>query len=245
MLLVTLAGAALSVSCNASTSTESDNKKTIEKSYTVDKFSDISVQCACDIYYVQGTKTSLTLKGTAERLEKIEVKSVNGTLTIKQKSGKNWKGSNFNFRNNSIVAYVTSPNISEVSISGSGDFTSEKPMSSNNLSFKVSGCGDIRLGNVKCNSFTSRVNGSGDIKISSMTAQKVSFAISGSGDVDAHLVDVADTNVGVSGSGDILLNGKNCGAVSGHVSGSGDVYVKGDFKPVNVKVSGSGDLHVN
>ena len=149
----------------------------------------------------------------------------------------------FSFDEGNVDVYITSPELSEVNITGSGDFVSKRPIKSSQLTLSDTGSGDILISNVTCDALRSEIIGSGDVEINGLTCQTANYSITGSGDITAKQNNVAQTSVSISGSGDMDISGENCGSVTGEISGSGDIYLKGQFKPVNVQVSGSGGLH--
>jgi len=223
----------------------SDNK-TVEKTFAVSNFDKIALTCYCNIHYVQGKKTSLKVKGSKTSIDLLEVSVEDGVLVVKQKTRKKKRFFYSSTRAlEKIEAYITSPTLSKVSISGAGNFTSTEPIKTENLSFRISGSGNIRLNNATCSAFETKISGSGNVNLQNLKASKAAFRISGSGNVNAKMSGVSTTEINVSGSGDIHLTGYQCGSVSGKVSGSGDINLNGDFKPVNVNTSGSGKVRIN
>lgn len=215
--------------------------KTIVVNRHTDNFSSINIEFPCKVHFLQGATTSVKVKGTEGLVKKVETSVNGGTLTISGKGGHNWNL--FSFDEGNVDVYITSPELSEVNITGSGDFVSKRPIKSSQLTLSVTGSGDILISNVTCDALRSEIIGSGDVEINGLTCQTANYSITGSGDITAKQNNVAQTSVSISGSGDMDISGENCGSVTGEISGSGDIYLKGQFKPVNVQVSGSGGLH--
>ena len=241
-LLVTflVVGAFSLASCIVSNDTKMSGKM-VEENRTTGSFSNISSKCMCDVYFVQGNTTSVIIKGNKELVESTTTKVNNGTLEINCDKNFSW---HFNMTTVKLEVYITSPNISKVSLSGSGNFVANSAINAGALSFGITGSGDISLGDVKCDAFDTYVSGSGDVRIKNITCQQASYKISGSGDMAIGQNYVKNTLVKISGSGDIRIKGNNCGTISGNVSGSGDINLSGSFTSKHIKTSGSGDVNI-
>jgi hypothetical protein len=113
---------------------------------------------------------------------------------------------------------ITTPSLSAVSISGSGN-------------------ADIT--GVAGPSFKASISGSGNVKATGQVDQLAAH-ISGSGDMDFRNVTAKSAEVSVSGSGNVTVNATQ--DVSASVSGSGDIRYAGNPSKVNSHVSGSGSV---
>lgn len=106
------------------------------------------------------------------------------------------------------------------------------------LDLDVSGCGDWVVADV-ANSLKVRMSGSGDVRVGA--ASHAELSVAGSGDI--HLREVGD-GVGAvaNGAGDITI-GRVAGPLDVRVSGSGDVKVaSGQVSDMTVEIAGSGDV---
>jgi hypothetical protein len=89
------------------------------------------------------------------------------------------------------------------------------------------------------------LTGSGDVLFKNgLRAENMSLSISGSGDMSGR-IEARSLESNISGSGDIKLSGR-AGTSSISISGSGD-YSAGSLttEETAVRVSGSGDVHIN
>jgi hypothetical protein len=210
---------------------QGDEPKKEERS--VAPFTKIGMGISADVFYTQETPQKLVLEGSAKDLEKITTEVKDGKLKISIKSS-----SNGNI--NKVKIYISSAQLEEAALSGSGNIMAEGSVKSESFRAAVSGSGNITFKNLHAKTVETAISGSGDITLAgSEVAEKASVAISGSGDINLENFVSADVEVAIAGSGDCLLNVEktlNCA-----ISGSGDVGYKG--KPVvNAKVSGSGKV---
>lgn len=121
-----------------------------------------------------------------------------------------------------VKIIVSSTDLVEVKIAGSGEFRMKTPLDTDNLRVKVAGSGDVDLADVICDNISCDIAGSGDIKVRSVTAGNAMLSIAGSGDME--------------------MNFKNCGTVKAKIAGSGDIKLKGKTGHFDSKIAGSGTV---
>ena len=174
-------------------------------------------------------------------MERLSVQRSGETLVIKSKSG----GFSFSFDDDTpLTIYITSPDLTGVKLTGSGDFDVDGPLDTDVLDVALEGSGDIDFNSVVCDHAKIRMSGSGDIDIKDIKAQTVSCEVNGSGDVDLGLNRVGVSTLKVFGSGDIEAKMYDCGTSDCSVFGSGDITLKGTLRSLNQNVKGSGDINI-
>jgi hypothetical protein len=202
----------------------------------------LSVSLPCNVYYTQAEQQEVRLETTKEFADKILTEVEDGTLKLRLKDGR--------YPKLILRIVVSSPDIESISVSGSGDLFHEGTLhASEDLKLKVSGSGDIRMGDVDCRSFHSSCSGSGSILTGSVAASDdFSGTVSGSGSLKVGSFSCDDFETSVHGSGKIDIETLTAtGDVSARVAGSGDIRlheaaVDGDM---DLSTSGSGDILVN
>lgn len=192
----------------------------VKKTFKVDGFEKIALAGSVDVKYVQGDTTSVIAKGTADMVERLDIKSDGTTLRVKYKDN---NGIHINIGSKSAVVYVTSPDIVEVAITGSGDFRSKGHVDTDNMNIMVKGSGDVSFSDIICNSLEASVYGSGDVELKNVKAARTSFVVKGSGDISAKF--------------------DGCGTVESFIYGSGDISLKGKVRSEKHVIKGSGDVH--
>ena len=198
----------------------------------VSSFSRISMGISADLYIRQGDRTTVTLQGDEDDLENITTEVKNATLYIKhERSGWNW-------RLGRVEIYVTTPEINEISLGGSGKVTGENRFSSDGMVLRVSGSGRMDL-ELAVDDLSLSISGSGKIYLSG-EADRADLRISGSGNLDAENLIVDRYEVNISGSGSSRIHVDD--ALEARISGSGSVRYKGDPDKVISNVSGSGKV---
>jgi hypothetical protein len=209
------------------------NVVTIERN--TGDYDGVSVAGWFDVELVKGKEGNITLKGEENLLEYIITEVENDKLVVKVEKGVNLKSSNWR---NGISITIPVEEISELSMSGSGDISSSVVLDSDNLDIRMSGSGDCAL-EVQAKNLEVRLSGSGDLKFAGNTTN-FDVTVSGSGDISAYELEADNVEATVSGSADIKVTANN--AIEARVSGSGDITYKGNPSRVRTKSSGSGDV---
>lgn len=137
-----------------------------------------------------------------------------------------------------LIFTLTVSNLEKITINGSGDITSEKELSGQELSIQINGSGDVKLP-LNFERLKTSINGSGDLELTGKVAN-ADININGSGDVEAEKLETVDADVNINGSGDCNL--RVTGNLKATIVGSGDISYSG--KPQNVKsnIIGSGNI---
>ena len=195
----------------------------------------IKVIGSMDVHLERGSEGNIRVQ-TDENLQEYVIVEVEGqTLKIRTKKNmylKSKKG---------IHVYVPFQDISDVSLTGSGDVDSEDVIEATNLDVSITGSGDVDL-EVKANSLDARITGSGDVVLSGST-NSLDVVVSGSGDFDGDDLSSNDTEVTVSGSGDVDVVAND--SLKARVSGSGSINYSGNPEKRDTKTSGSGTISAN
>ena len=207
----------------------------------VGNFNSIVSSLPCTVYFSQADKQEVRVETTEELAPNVLTVIEDGTLKLKLKEGR--------YPKLVLRIVISVPDIQSIEVRGSGNLIHEGSFrTANNLSVKVSGSGDIQMGDIFCRAFETRTNGSGDIEFASVECTYFSGTVSGSGNLSSGAVRCGVLSVTTSGSGDIDIDTLTAsGDASARVSGSGEitlqeVSVDGDM---DLKTTGSGDITVN
>lgn len=221
-----------SCKANSSTSTKGNKKITsVEKSIT--SYSEISVSGSCDVIYEQKANQKPYLRiETDDNLQqyvKAEVK--NGVLLISMDGG--------NVQPSKFTAYTNSESLSKVRITGSGNVILKNEVKSPSLNVSIAGSGDFSTEKLQSDDLNISIAGSGDAQLKG-NATNSQISISGSGDVDAGNLATKNTTCTIQGSGNAKVYATD--ELTAKVSGSGDIQYKGSPKKLNKTVRGSGSI---
>jgi len=197
----------------------------------VSGFDKVSLGISADLFLKQGSSYNLELEGDSDDLEDVITEVKGGSLIIKYRNDRGWK-----FGRDKVSIYLTMPEISSVSLGGSGKIIGENTIESDDLYLSVSGSGKIKL-DLEADELTQKISGSGGIVVSG-SADEAELFISGSGNLDALDLEVDHYVVRISGSGKCKINVGD--SLEATISGSGSVYYKGDPDKIRSNVSGSG-----
>ena len=160
-----------------------------------------------------GTEYKVEIIGSANLIPKYKTEIHNGVINLGYEHVK--------VQNDDIEVFVTLPEITKASMSGSGRLWID--------------------GNFPAvDRFRLSISGSSKTTVrGAFAANEVNVDISGSGDADLEKIHATRGDVRISGSGDVRMNVQN--ALKARISGSGTVFYTGN-PTVDSEVSGSGKI---
>lgn len=199
--------------------------------FQISDYKNIDFGGSANIIYEQKSDAApyLLIETDENILPLLIVKSENGTLEIKHKE---------NIRPTKYNIVTNSTELENISTSGSVKLHLKGKLEAKDLSFRLSGSGNIISDEIICNSVTSRVSGSGDITLVGQ-AKTIDSSISGSGKTHAMNMQTETAICTVSGSGNFEVNAEK--QLKVRVSGSGNVRYKG-HPQIDQSISGSGKV---
>jgi len=209
--------------------TVTPSKKYITKELNnVSNFSSISVLGSPDVEYRQsnGSKTTVSIYGSDNLVDLLEVSTVNGVLQVNIK-----KGVKILSGERRLKVIASSPSLNQVDIKGSADVYLKGAIKGNDLNLNIAGSGDIEAENLQYTNIFALVKGSGDIDLKNVKATTVMSEVNGSGDISAEKLAATNVVATVAGSGDIVCYASR--QLDARVSGSGDIEYKGSPSVVN------------
>jgi hypothetical protein len=192
---------------------------TVERSYRVASFDKIAAAGPNLIVVHVGGPASVSARGPAETLAKMEVIIERGSLQIRPK--RDFRN-RFDFRDLKPATFtVTMPRVTAAALAGSGD---------------------MRLDRAEGNRLDASVAGSGNLDIAALRVGDAKFSTAGSGNLTAR-GSAARTDVSIAGSGSVRARGvsSRTGAVS--IAGSGNAELTAR-ESVDVSIVGSGEANI-
>jgi len=209
-------------------------QSTEKETRDVKGFTKISYGISGNLSIKIGSEFSVVLEGEKDDLREVITDVSDGKLRIRQD---NWR---FNF-NGKVNAYVTLPQLTGLSVSGSGRAEVLDPIKdADDLSLSVSGSGKLLTAGVVVDELDCDISGSGNIIIGGTgNADRGDISISGSGGYSSEDFEIDHLEISISGSGNCLC--KVGDSLQASISGSGNVTYIGDPK-VDARVSGSGHV---
>lgn len=196
-------------------------------------YTGISLAVSATVYYTQDSLSSLEVSGQQNVLDRLITHVEGNQLVIKLKKGVNLG------THEPIVLYISSPDVSSLDISGSGNLYTNNGWKGDDLSVNISGSGNLSVSSIEANRFHANISGSGDIQVLSGQAGWEELKISGSGTIDVRGVTASQVYTTTSGSGDTYVHAESLLDVT--ISGSGNVYYLGT-PVINTHISGSGNI---
>jgi hypothetical protein len=227
----------LNIACNSGFSSDIDMVKQVRN---VDKFNKINLAVSGELYLIQGNETRVEVEADIKKIDFIITEVTDGKLKIRKKEP--WP------RLGKVRIYITTPDVNELIVSGSGKIIANSEIKTQDLNSKVSGSGSLQLSDVivKNNLFL-EVTGSGSIHINGYTNNNhLGSFVSGSGKIIVNQDSSEDLNCKVTGSGNVLIAGKKTRTASIEITGSGNFNAEDlPIDSVKIKVTGSGGVKVN
>lgn len=229
--------------CNTE-KTVKDSYIHVDRNISVNDFTDISVEGRNDVYFIQGAKTSVKVSGDEEDIKRMNIYSKDNTLHIREKSKNLSLMSLLSNPRNGVKVYVTSPNIRGVYVVGSGNFCAKESIDTDRIKLKITGSGNIAIGNIICDQSSISVVGSGSIEIGGLTTALSDMNIPGSGSISISKSTIKNVTGNITGSGSIELSEANIGYAKSKITGSGSIDIHGKVKEHDEHVTGSGSVNV-
>jgi hypothetical protein len=196
----------------------------------VSDFTSIDLGVSAELYLSQGSPQKVVIQAQDDQIDEIETIVRNGHLKIKTES---WRT---RFRN--VKIWITVPEITGLHVSGSGKIFAETPVKSDELEFRVSGSGNIKVDKLQAEELEASISGSGHIHLGG-SAEEMGISISGSGSMGAEKLKVGEVDARISGSGSCRVDAID--ELNAAISGSGRVTYYSNPQ-VDASVSGSGKV---
>ncbi len=201
----------------------------------LDDFTGISLSSHYNVILKQGNKQKVRAEGPEAVINNLNttVKDDVWGIYDKRKSNNSWSEG----AQGKVTIYITIPKLKYLSIAGSGNVTCDQ-FNVEEVTLKVTGSGDLKMGIKASNSISATLSGSGNIKISG-SANTLTAKVTGSGNIKGVDMTVNTANATVTGSGNISIHCTE--AMTAKVTGSGNIKYKGSQK-VESKTTGSGKI---
>lgn len=198
-------------------------------------FEAVTNTCPFDVIYEQSREQYVIVEGDEEYFDKLHTDVSRGVLEIRIDPAR--------YRNVRLRVKVGSPDITRLTMHGSGSLICSSDIEADDLRLSLSGSGDLITNDIKCSSLESSVTGSGDIELKHVDAADVSVSVGGSGDWSSAFIKADNLSVSLAGSGDIEIARVDIdNTLDASVAGSGDIDISGRARFVSAKVAGSGDI---
>ncbi len=219
------------IACGFNGETVNGNGNRKSETRNVSNTTKINVVGGMDVFVVPGS-SSVKVEGDENILQFIETRLDDGWLEIKTRDHINIHSST------PIKVYVTTPEITGLKVTGSGNLTcSDRFSSSNNISFNITGSGNITA-NINAPAVNAGITGSGNMYIKGET-RNVDIRVTGSGNYNSPDLKAENATVEILGSGDASLFAD--ANLKASISGSGDIKYRGNAA-VHKNMAGSGSV---
>jgi hypothetical protein len=216
-------------------------------------FTNIDSRGSVDITISSSHDTPIKVLGDENLIDYVEVRVINGTLTVRIKEGLNYMT-----KHGLKVIAPNNGKIKNISLSGASDLIAECALTGGEIAITCRGSSDFNgdlsaakcklnmsgssdfIGSIKATSVSINCSGSSDCKITGY-ADDCKISMSGSSDFKGYGFTAMRADCNASGSSDIRITCNE--EIKVNAGGSSDVYYRGNAKVTGRRLSGSSDLY--
>ncbi|MGB3849230.1 MAG: head GIN domain-containing protein [Tunicatimonas sp.] len=200
----------LILACEDSSTAVRGSGPVVTRTLNLDDIRGLAVSGSQNVVVTQGSPQEIVVEGQANLIDILSTRVRDGIWEVRFTE---------NVRNvEDFTVFVTIPDVDLVSVSGSGNVSSDGDLVLDILSVTVSGSGNVSLAGT-VNEQTAIVSGSGEVSNYNLSSSQTTATVSGSGAVRVTATEAL--NATVSGSGTIQYRGNP--TVNSTVTGSGQV----------------------
>lgn len=204
----------------------------------------IEVTGAIDVNYIAG-EPSIKVLADEQSLKYLKLKYKGNTLEVSlnyaNNSSSDWQTVGLN---RYVNVTVSSPHISTVKLTGSGDFKAGD-LNASTFSLALQGSGDIEISSITSDNLSILSQGSGDVEINDVKSTNASLLGEGSGSCDIKRLSCETLSISRIGSGSTEIDNVTANRIEGNLQGSGDLSLKGSCQSGRFYEAGSGDVDVD
>lgn len=205
--------------------------QTVKESRELPSFEGVSLAFSGNVFITQGTPQRVEIEADQKTMEVIETRIENNVLLLKYKNG-HWRDLG------KVTVYITMPDISSLTIAGSGDIICNNPVKVHEIELHVSGSGSLKMDHLAFHEIDADITGSGNISLrGNGDPGELDARITGSGNLNAGELSVGEVDVKITGSGSATVFAVK--ELETNITGSGSVYYKGN-PIINANTVGSG-----
>ncbi|CAL1516676.1 head GIN domain-containing protein [Chitinophaga sp. MM2321] len=204
----------------------------ITEERSIPPFHQLKVEGSMDVYLSQGPAKAAVIEAEDNIIPVIEILMEGDQLKVRYKRNTSVS------THKDVKVYLTTPEVDELSLSGSGDLKMNgKFNAKQDIKLSLSGSGNIE-GSINAPAVKAAISGSGNMDLKGET-KDVSLSIAGSGNFDGDDLLAENVAVSIAGSGDASVHASV--KLDAKIAGSGDVKYKGNPQ-ISSSVAGSGSV---
>ncbi len=190
------------------------NGDVITETRSTREFTSVRSSGSTRVHIQYGPEFRVELQGSSNLVPRFKTRVINGVMELGYDNI-------WNVHRDDIVVYLTMPEISGVSQSGSGRTTVAGAFPQvRSFRASLSGSGQLEIQNeIVCRYLSASLSGSGKVRLRNLVADEAEVKISGSGTAWVTALDLL--KVRISGSGDVYYAGNP--EIDEEISGSGDI----------------------
>lgn len=205
----------------------------IKENRKVDNFREVKVEGSINVTVTQGTLQDAVIEAEDNIAPLVELIQEGDDIVVRYRRGYNIRTTK------SSHVYLTVPELTKLSVAGSGDLTAAGKFSSDQaISLSVAGSGNIKGAMLDAPAVKGSIAGSGNISVGG-ESRDVNVKIAGSGNYYGDDLMAENAAVNITGSGNAAVHASI--NLDAKITGSGDIKYKG-APQVSSKITGSGSV---
>ena len=203
---------------------------------SVAKFNGIDVSGTVTLYLSQSNETAVAISAGEEKYNnKIKTEVKNGVLHISVDGGM-WNG--FSWANRKLKAYVSTPDISTLHVSGASYVIISGSLKTENLSLQVSGASELK-GGLEVKNLNMGISGASVARLTG-TAESANVEASGAIRINGYDLKVDNAKFDISGASHITISVNK--ELSANASGGSTIQYKGDAVAKSMNANGGATI---
>lgn len=210
----------------------------VERDIDVSSFHKISLNGRGNIHYAQGGVPGLRVVAEDNISERIKARVVDNELIIEYERKYFWPFSGLIFPTKDIDFYVTSDDISDLVIKGSGQFSTDY-IDTQNIDIVVEGAADVNISELYTQNFSLKVDGASDVDIEGIVSMQ-EVIVNGASDYNAINLKSDKCKIEINGAGDASVNVTE--KLDAIINGTGTIQYTGNPIDINREVNGIGEI---
>lgn len=172
----------------------------------LDQFSRINFAGSMQVIFSQGDQYTVRVDAPQQVVDKLVIYVRSKELNICSKDNLIDFDPAFSF--SQVKIFVTSPNIKQIDLTGSGSMTVKDAVTASRLDIDITGTGNMSFtGTLSCNFLDVDITGSGNLDFANVKADKIETDVTGVGNVNYSRVNAGNIGSNITGAGNITIAG--------------------------------------
>lgn len=193
---------------NTTTDKPTSQVNTAGKVFKLKSFVDVNVVGSMQVFYTLADANQVSVEASKDAFDELVIYVKENELYVTSKNDNPAPAADTVDLMKDVKVHVSSTSLREISITGSGTFTSTSPLSLSHLDIDLTGAGSVNIQHlVDAKTFDAELTGNGTINVAQLKCSKLRTQVTGLGKVSYYNVTATNAESTVVGNGTIAING--------------------------------------